>query len=150
MFSKSCEYALQAVLFIAQHSKTKSKIVLKDIAEAQGIPLHFLSKILQLLVKHNILKSTRGRGGGFRLSNDLGKINLLEVVQIVEGNDIFDTCTIGLRECNEVHPCPLHNEYKIIKDKFISMLSGKTLLEFCNDLDSRKSFLGKDSNTELL
>ena len=67
MFSKSCEYGLQAILYIALHARPDRKVGLKEIADNQDIPAHFLSKILQILVKYKLLVSVKGPNGGFGL-----------------------------------------------------------------------------------
>ena len=59
MFSRSCEYALQAILYITLHSQKGSSVGLKQISKSQKVPLHFLSKILQQLVRRKILKSVK-------------------------------------------------------------------------------------------
>ena len=78
MFSKSCEYAIRATIFIATQSQSNANIGIKEIAKEIDSPIAFTAKILQVLVKNNILKSTKGVGGGFMiLKNDLknlGKI----------------------------------------------------------------------------
>ena len=77
MFSRSCQYALQAVLYITLHQKKKSNVGLKEISSSQGIPLHFLSKILQSLVKADILTSIKGPNGGFRLNISPDELKLI-------------------------------------------------------------------------
>ena len=91
MFSRSCQYALQAVLYIALHGQAKKSISAKEIAGSQGIPLHFLSKILQLLVRHNILDSIKGPKGGFSLNKPAEELKLLEIVEVIDGAERFRT-----------------------------------------------------------
>ncbi|MBW8050876.1 MAG: Rrf2 family transcriptional regulator [Cytophagales bacterium] len=133
MFSRSCEYALQAVLYITLHSSNKA-VGLTAIAKSQKIPAHFLSKILQLLVKHKILNSTKGPNGGFNLNVAAKRLTLLEIVKIVDGLDIFDKCGIGLKTCSDKNPCPIHNDFKIVKNKIRQLLSEKTVAELCEDV----------------
>lgn len=141
MFSKSCEYALQSILFIAIHSKGGTSIGLKEISESQNIPLHFLSKILQQLVKHGILKSTKGPNGGFSLNVSPKKIRLIRIVEVIDGLNMFDNCGIGLKRCSDHTPCPIHFEYKIVKEKIKQLLSHKTLLELSEDVERGESIV---------
>lgn len=141
MFSKSCEYALQSILFIALHSKGGTSIGLKEISESQNIPLHFLSKILQQLVKQGILKSTKGPNGGFSLNVSPKKIRLIRIVEVIDGLNMFDNCGIGLKRCSDHTPCPIHFEYKIVKEKIKQLLSHKTLLELSEDVERGKSIV---------
>ena len=70
MFSKSCEYALQSVIYIAVHGKAGNGVGLKVISDHQEIHAHFLSKILQKLIKSDILSSTKGPNGGFSVQRE--------------------------------------------------------------------------------
>ena len=141
MFSRSCEYALQSILYIALHSKNGQAIGLKDISESQDIPLHFLSKILQQLVKHKLLRSTKGPRGGFALNVPAHELRLMTIVRVIDGLDIFDRCGIGLKQCSDKTPCPVHFEYKEIKKKIRDLLDKKSLLELCEDVVNGQSIV---------
>jgi Rrf2 family transcriptional regulator, iron-sulfur cluster assembly transcription factor len=141
MFSKTCEYGIRAVLFIAQHSNGENYIGLKEIAKVQELPEHFLSKVLQILVRHKILKSTRGLKGGFALNNSPDSINLLSIISAIDGMDLFDTCVLGMKECSSEKPCPVHNQYKPVKEEFLRILSEKTLQNLVEDLNSGKTYI---------
>lgn len=141
MFSKSCEYGLQAVLYIALHSNNIRNVSLKEIAEAQKIPLHFLSKILQILVKHKVVISTKGPHGGFFLYKRADKLKLIEIVKAIDGLDMLDRCGIGMKQCSDDHPCPIHDDFKIVKAKIKSLLSEKTLADLSKDIEDGKSFV---------
>ncbi|TRX59411.1 Rrf2 family transcriptional regulator [Fulvivirga sp. M361] len=134
MFSKSCEYALQAILYICLNAQKNRPVGLKDIAEAQKIPLHFLSKVLQELVKHKVLDSAKGPKGGFSLVDDPNNMYLLKIVEIVDGSDLFDRCGIGLKECSDEYPCPIHFDYQLVKEKIKNLLSEKTIYQLCIDV----------------
>ena len=141
MFSKSCEYAIQAILYIALHAKGGKNIGLKEIAENQEIPAHFLSKILQLLVRNKLINSTKGPNGGFYLVKPANKITLLRIVRIIDGDDIFNRCGIGLKKCSDKTPCPIHKEYKMIKDNIKQVLSNKSIAELTKDVSEGKSIV---------
>ena len=141
MFSRSCEYALQSILFIALHSKNGQAVGLKDISESQDIPLHFLSKILQQLVKHKLLRSTKGPRGGFALNVPAHELRLMTIVRVIDGLDIFDRCGIGLKQCSDKTPCPVHFEYKEVKNKIRDLLDKKSLLELCEDVANGQSIV---------
>lgn len=82
--SRSTGYAFLAVGYIAQHSDKKI-ILSQSIAKEYGIPLEYLLKILQQLVKANVLRSKRGPRGGFSLARIPKKISLIDIVESVEG-----------------------------------------------------------------
>lgn len=134
-FSRSCEYAIQAALYLAVRHGTGDEVVsLQEIAESQKIPSHFLSKILQKLVRHGLLTSSKGPHGGFRLVNRPEDIRLLDIVSIIDGLEIFDRCGIGLRACSDDNPCPIHHDYKVIKNRIRQVLTLKTLAELSQDI----------------
>jgi len=82
--SRSTGYALLAVGYIAQNRK-QGIILSQTISKKYNIPLEYLLKILQQLVRANVLRSKRGPRGGFSLAKPAKKITLLQVVEAVEG-----------------------------------------------------------------
>ncbi len=141
MFSRSCEYALQSILYITLHSKNSQAIGLKQISDSQKIPLHFLSKVLQQLVRQKILNSVKGPNGGFTLGISPDKLRLIEVVHTIDGSGIFDRCGIGFKTCSDQTPCPIHFEYKKVKERIRNLLTEKTLAELCQDVEAGQSIV---------
>src|SRR6056297_439882 len=129
MFSTSCQYGLQGMLYIAMHSSKDDNVGLIEIAENQEIPRHFLSKILQQLVKAGLLESMKGPNGGFKLSKKPEKITLLQIIKAIDGLDVFTQCGIGFKKCSDDHPCPTHHDYKKVRDKVYELFKKKTLKE---------------------
>jgi Rrf2 family transcriptional regulator, iron-sulfur cluster assembly transcription factor len=127
MFSASCHYGLQAMFYIALHSTDEKNVELSEIAHEQSIPKHFLSKILQLLVRNKLLISMKGPNGGFRLSRPSREISLLEVVAAIDGLDIFNKCGIVYKECDDNDQCPIHTEYKNFRECLRHLFQEKTL-----------------------
>jgi len=82
--SRSTGYGILAVGYIGKHDE-KPIILSQEISKEYNIPLEYLLKILQQLVRANILRSKRGPRGGFSLARPIKKINLLEVIEAVEG-----------------------------------------------------------------
>ncbi len=127
MFSASCHYGLQAMFYIALHSSSDKNVELTEIAREQDIPKHFLSKILQLLVREKLLYSMKGPTGGFRLTRAPDEITLIEIVDAIDGLDIFHQCGIGFKSCDDQNPCPIHHDYKVIRERVNNLFSTKTL-----------------------
>lgn len=141
MFSTSCDYGLQAMLYLALHYTEKENIDLNSIVEKLDIPKHYLSKILQVLVKHKLLVSMKGPKGGFRLSRPPSEITLIEIIEAIDGLDIFNECGIGFKKCDDDHPCPIHHEYKEIRNKIQHLFENKTLEELTKDVKSGESIV---------
>ncbi len=130
MFSKTCEYAIRAMLFVAQKSEQGNKIGIKEISKGVGAPEHFLAKILQDLSRKGIVQSIKGPNGGFFLDDSSRKTTLADIVKAIDGDKLFTGCGLGLKVCSEKNPCPLHDEFKVIRRKIHSMLDSSTVAEF--------------------
>ncbi|GAB1395874.1 MAG TPA: Rrf2 family transcriptional regulator [Saprospiraceae bacterium] len=142
MLSKACEYAIRASIIIASESQQKNRPGLTEIAEKINSPVAFTAKILQKLVKNKILMSIKGPGGGFEADkNALGTIRLIDIVLAIDGISPFSSCSLGLNECSEHNPCPVHHKYKPIKEKLIEMFDKTTLEELVNAYKAGKTFL---------
>lgn len=82
--SRSTGYALLAVGYIAKH-QGKGVVLSQDVSKQYDIPLEYLLKILQQLVRANVLRSKRGPRGGFSLAKATNKITMLEIIEAVDG-----------------------------------------------------------------
>lgn len=145
MFSKSCEYAIKAMIYVAQKSRQNSKIGLKEIAKGTDAPEHFIAKIMQDLSRRKLIHSVKGPNGGFYLDENDLKNSLSDIVKAIDGDSIYVDCVLGLKACSEVTPCPVHNEFKEIKKDLIHMIESNTIGDFYHKIDSGKYFLKNES-----
>jgi Rrf2 family iron-sulfur cluster assembly transcriptional regulator len=136
MFSASCHYGIQAMMCIAKNSSNEENLELSKIAEEYDIPKHFLSKILQQLVKGKLLNSTKGPSGGYKLTRHPDEITLIEIVEIIDGLDVFYECGIGFKKCDDEDPCPFHNDYKKVRNKVKDLFESKTLGELSKSAEA--------------
>ncbi|MCB0516441.1 MAG: Rrf2 family transcriptional regulator [Chitinophagales bacterium] len=128
MFSKTCEYALKAMIFICSQSGKGKRVCLQDIAEEIDSPVSFTYKVLQKLCKKNLLASLKGPTGGYYISEDNAKtLRIAEIVFAIDGNDILERCALGLKQCTPAEPCPMHNDFIKIRLQIRSLLMDKTL-----------------------
>ncbi len=141
MFSASCHYGIQAMICIAKISSIEENIELSKIAGEYDIPKHFLSKILQQLVKGKLLNSTKGPSGGYKLTRHPDEITLIEIVEIIDGLDVFYECGMGFKRCNDEDPCPFHDDYKRVRNKVKELFDTKTLGELSKSSDSSDTIL---------
>lgn len=135
IFSKTCEYAMRAVFFIAHRTANGGRVGIKEIATGIDSPEAFLAKILQELTRKGIVNSAKGPNGGFYMSDYNLKLPLADVVNAVDGNGIFTGCGMGLQFCSATNPCPLHNEFKEIRNKIQAMMEHTTIGDFNEDLN---------------
>lgn len=142
MFSKSCEYGLRAIIYIAQQSTLDVKVSLATISKTINSPQAFTAKVLQQLTRNNIIKSIKGPYGGFVIESDkINTIKLSDVVKILDGDSIYTSCGLGLSKCDENSPCPLHFQFVEVRDKIKSMLDNTTLSMLVNDMNTDNFFL---------
>ncbi len=126
IFSKKCEYGLQAVLYLA--AKEAGEVIpAEEIANKLSIPKEFVSKILQSLTESGIVYSKKGKSGGFALAKDSGKIRLIDIVAAIDGLGMFNSCVLGFPECSPDHPCPLHEKWGVLRTNAYNMLTDQTL-----------------------
>ena len=92
MLSQACKYAIRAVLHLAERASGDPRLC-KDIARELDVPADYLAKILQALVRHGHMASSKGRGGGFRLNRSADEIRLLDIVEAV-GRQGFSTRSV--------------------------------------------------------
>jgi Rrf2 family protein len=141
MFSKTCEYAIRAMIFIAQKSKAGKKVGIKEIAKAIDSPESFIAKILQTLCRNDLLLSMKGPTGGFYLDEQSLQCSLADIVKVIDGDKIFTGCGLGLKQCSETHPCPIHHEFRSVRKGIHTMLENAKLGAFTEELEKKLTFL---------
>ncbi len=141
MFSKSCEYGIRAIIYIAAESNTGKKVSIQEICAAIEAPNHFTAKILQILSRNRLVSSQKGVHGGFYLTNTQRTSKLIDVVTAIDGKTLFTGCGLGLKQCSETEPCPIHNKFKAIRSGLKKMLEETTIEELGKKLEKGVSVL---------
>ncbi len=127
LYTKSAEYAIQAMIYLAEKNSPKP-VMISEIAAAYEIPQQFLAKIAQILVRHRLLIAIRGRNGGVKLGRSPKDIYIHQVVEAVDGPPPEqEQCIIGLDYCSDEQPCPLHNKWSVIREQIKEMLEAENL-----------------------
>jgi Rrf2 family protein len=142
MFSKACEYGIRAAVYIARQSVLGTRVSLVDVAKAIDSPKAYTSKILQLLSRHGIITSGKGPTGGFSMdARALRKVTLSTIVSAIDGNAVYSGCGLGLKKCNEKQPCPVHEQFKIIRADLKKMLESTMISTLAADVEKGITFL---------
>lgn len=126
MLSQTVEYALRAATSLAA-AQGESRTV-DQVAEATHVPVAYLSKVLQQLVREGIVTSRRGSGGGFTLARRPGKLTILEIVQAVDPIERITACPLGLAAHGK-RLCPLHRRLDNALAEMEKAFGGTTLAE---------------------
>jgi Rrf2 family protein len=129
IFSNGTIYALRALVYIVTQENKLAYISLSDISKELNISFHFLTKSLQKLTKGGILISSRGPSGGVALMKAPQMIPLIDIILILEGEDFFENCILGLPGCGKEAPCPLHDFWVPYKSKLISEVKKVSLAD---------------------
>jgi len=126
IYTKTGEYAIRAILFLARQSED-ALVMSSVVAKKEDIPSHYLAKILQRMAKYGYVDSYKGRGGGFKITKLAMDSSILEIVERIEGPVITLKCVTGLKECSDEHPCPLHDEWSVLRDNIHNLISSKSV-----------------------
>ncbi|MEN8137700.1 MAG: Rrf2 family transcriptional regulator [Bacteroidota bacterium] len=141
MFSKSCEYGIRAVLYLAANSTEGKRCGIKPIAAKLEIPNHFLGKILQKLAREKVIHSIKGPNGGFYTTDEDVKQAMITVVNVLDGPKVFSSCAVGLKECSDEKPCPLHNDIKPFRDALRDSMQSRSIQSFAETLENDGTYL---------
>lgn len=136
MLSHTCKTTIKAVIYLSIKSEEGRKIRAIEIAEHINASEHTVGKTLQILVKHGVINSLKGPTGGFFMNEAQRNQPISNIVETIEGRDIFKGCGLGLSKCSESHPCPIHNEYKIARDLIEKLFREKKVSDLCGSVNN--------------
>lgn len=142
MFSKTCEYGIKAVLYIASQSLQNKRVKVGDIVENIDSPEAFTGKILGVLSKNKIVSSHTGPNGGYEINRDkFDLITVVDIIKAIEGNDFFEDCILGLSHCNPNEPCPMHNTIDPLRSKMKKELQNTKIYDLAKSIENNESIL---------
>lgn len=113
--TRKADYAIRCVLYLTRNVGRVASV--DEISSAMYVPKSFLAKILQRLVKVGIVESTRGLKGGYQLAKAPRKINLLEVIEAIQGPSAANICAIDRRLCRLSSRCTVHPIWVKIRER---------------------------------
>jgi Rrf2 family protein len=104
--TRETDYAIRCVIHLSE--RPDDVVMVEEIARAKSIPKSFLSKILQKLVKADIVKSYRGVKGGFQIAKSPRDISLLDVIEAIDGVIAMNRCAVNKKFCSLSNDCTVH------------------------------------------
>jgi Rrf2 family protein len=141
MLSYTCKTAVKAVIFLATKYEKGEKAGIREIAEYIDASEHTVGKMLQTLVKHDVINSLKGPAGGFYISEKQQQQPIFTIVEAIDGESIFKGCGLGLSRCSAKHPCPIHNEYKEARDILERIFRSKKVADLCEPVNNGIAYL---------
>ncbi len=141
MLSLTCKTAIKAVIYLSSKFESGEKSGIKEIAEFIDASEHTVGKMLQTLVKENVINSSKGPTGGFSINSIQRNLPIIQVVIAIDGKDVFNQCGLGLSKCSATHPCPIHNDYKAVRELFESVCRNKKISDLCDPVNNGLAYL---------
>ena len=141
MLSNTCKTAIKAVIYLCSKFDTNENAGIKEVAEFINANEHTIGKILQTLVKQQVIKSMKGPSGGFFISKEQRKQPIINIVEAIDGRTVFLTCGLGLSQCSSNHPCPIHYEYKEARDIVEKLFRQKKVIDLCEPVSNGLAYL---------
>lgn len=118
--SEKVRYALHAMVCLAGGSCKVRQV--SDLARCAGLPRFYLAKVVQHLTRANLVRSLRGRKGGFSLARPAAEITLLQIIEAVEGRDWLPDCLLGLNPAESLRLCPVHDCWARARAELLAVL----------------------------
>ena len=140
IFTTTTEYAIRGIAELCGRAGEGKSIMLDDLVAGTTLPRDFLAKVFQRLVKAGILRSAKGRGGGFSLGRRAEEITLKDIVEAIDGPILLDRCAVGLEKCNDAQPCPQHDLYKPVRERLRDYLTTTTVADLAASLKTKQSW----------
>ena len=125
-FNRECEYALMGMAALAAAGGARP-LMLSEIAVREELPLSFLSKIFQKLLKHGLVVSHRGVERGYTLSRAARAISLRTILEAIEGPDLFERCVFSHRPCGGESACLVHAAWQGVRPQVQAAFEKTTL-----------------------
>lgn len=143
MLAKSTKYAIRALVYIQLKNWEKERPGVGEIAREIEAPEPFTAKILQILTRHRLLGSVKGRGGGFAFEDMQSELSIYGVIHVMEGDSCFHRCGFGLKSCDSENPCPMHEQYGIFRDGFFDLVKGESIQSLSEKILKGKAVLNR-------
>lgn len=144
LYSRPTEYALRALTYMGVRNP-RGVTRVQEIAQAEDLPAPFLAKVLQQLARSGLLTSVKGPKGGFGFSRPPEEISLMEVVAVIDGTEGFTRCAVGLAECSDESPCPLHDAWKPLRTQINDYLQGISVADLATALNKKRQLLQRST-----
>lgn len=131
-------YALRVLIDIAENSCGEF-IAMKDVATRQEISLKYIEKIMPVLVSHDLVESSHGKGGGYRLSHDPSEYRVGEILRLTEGDIAPVACLqYDAAECSRNAYCRTLPMWTELNRRISEYLDSVTIADLMQTPDTKQ------------
>lgn len=127
MLSKTAEYAIRALVYIQLQNWNEKRPGFKEVAKNIESPEHFTAKILQVLTRFSLIKSLKGRNGGFFFDKENEDLQLYKIIKAIDGEKSFTQCGFGFTICDHENKCPLHDDFSDLRSNYTVLVKERTI-----------------------
>ena len=133
ILSRATEYAIRLIFYLSDRQPLPQYVRIKDVAVDLNVSYFQLAKVANILITNEILKASTGPTGGIDLCDHANSLPLSVVLEIFGEKDIFDQCILGLPQCSDENPCPIHTVWGTTRRELRSTFFDKTLGDLKKD-----------------
>jgi Rrf2 family transcriptional regulator, iron-sulfur cluster assembly transcription factor len=125
--SKTSEYAIRILSFMA--IQKREQYTAQELSEGLKIPHRYLRRLLTKLSKAGFILGSKGKGGGFIFARSLADISLADIIDTVEGFEVYQACIFGYENCLLTKKCPMHDAWSGARENLRSILKSTSLAD---------------------
>ena len=135
LYSKRCEQAIRVLIAgkLCMDDSSLQAFQAPEVSEKAEISIDLARKALYELSQAGVLRSLRGPDGGYVFETPIDELTLLDIVHAIDGDDAYDSCVLGLPECSDKNPCPIHKRWIRAKAQLLAELEKTTFKSMCTN-----------------
>ncbi len=126
IFSAPVQYAIRAMTYLGEQEVGKLSSI-REISRAADIPMPYLAKIINRLARRRLVMAKRGPAGGVALGRPASQITIEHIVETMGGLQGAAKCILGISECGDDVPCPLHDSWKSVRESLLQKMREETV-----------------------
>jgi Rrf2 family protein len=136
IFSSPVQYAIRAMTYLGEQEVGKVCST-REISSAMNIPMPYLAKIVNRLSRRRLIIARRGPAGGVMLAKPASRITVAEIIDAMGGTVVNKECILGIAECGESTPCPVHDSWKTVRELLRQKLHEQTVRDLARARSSK-------------
>jgi Rrf2 family iron-sulfur cluster assembly transcriptional regulator len=142
IFTNPIKYAIRAMTYLGGQEPGKLSSI-REIAKAMDIPLPYLAKIINRLSRRRLVTAKRGPNGGVMLGKPASQITVNDIVDAMGASMANKKCILGLSDCSDIAPCPVHDKWKSVREVLIESLHEQTITDLVHSYNAKLAMASK-------